>query len=123
MPKELKEVEEEVVELCGFVGVTNFITFLETEPLTLWAREEPEGFLTDMVVLALYKLIDGRGYQAILRDLNLPFKMNHKSYHTNCLCIWRKGEQWAESKVVLGGGDGTGIKQLKILQGIKNSSP
>ena len=63
MPKTLKEVEEEVVKSCGAEAVDDFIEFLSHKPILFWGRQQLDGFLTDMVVLALYKRINGGGYQ------------------------------------------------------------
>jgi hypothetical protein len=67
------------------------IEFLSNTTLYFWATEQPEGFLTDMVVLALYKLINGGGYQKLLREITLPYPFNHKFYQHNCNIIWEKG--------------------------------
>lgn len=102
MPRTLAELEEIVIHHCGLEPLNNLITFLEGKPFNLIGLEQPDGFLTDMVILACWKLIDGRGYQTILKDLELPFPLNHKSYQENCHRIWTLGENWAEEQIQWG---------------------
>ena len=84
----LEELEQRVIDHCGAEGINDFIDFLARKPINFWATEEPDGFLTDMVIFALWKLIDGGGYQKILREVHLPFPFNYKSYQFNCNIIW-----------------------------------
>lgn len=98
----LEELEQRVIDHCGAEGINDFIDFLARKPINFWATEEPDGFLTDMVILALWKLIDGGGYQKILREVHLPFPFNHKSYQFNCNIIWHWGEKWGEHWIVWG---------------------
>ena len=66
----------------------------------LWGQEQVSSFNRRMVTLAIYKDLTGDGYQKILNQIELGFKMTAKCYLRNTKLIRKILAAWGEQQIV-----------------------
>lgn len=59
-------------------------------------------FCVDRFALFKDLIQNNIGYQKLIKEINIPFHINHKSIQHNTKIVRTLGEEWSQQKIVLG---------------------
>ena len=68
----------------------------------LWGEQKPELFISDMVLLFLYKDLYQIGYVELAAGIDFHYKISHNSLSYNIKKIRKTASDWADEKIQLG---------------------
>src|SRR6266536_2030564 len=68
----------------------------EAKP-NLWGEQQPRDYLEKTFVLALTKDLQGKGYDAVLKDNDVGLHLNHTTFQHNTKILRDLGKVWGQS--------------------------
>jgi hypothetical protein len=97
-----KEVVDVVYGAFGQLAFEDLVRYVEGKNLTLWCQDKRRGFERNSMYLALYKDIEGIGYNSLQAKVKSWHPMSSKTLRRNTKALRKVFKGWGRKRIKLG---------------------
>ena len=98
---QLQGVKVELEAKLSAAVLSEVISYVKAQQPKLWGASKPRDFIQITVLLVLYHDITAIGYQALLKKIQLPYKISDKSLIHNTHVLRHLFSKWARTVIKL----------------------